>query len=78
METDYIKIFDGNFIVVQLIKARLEDIGIHPIIKSETESGRLAGFGPSISGLEEVFVNTKEIEKAMVVVNEVSANTEAS
>lgn len=76
METDYIKIFDGNFIVVQLIKTRLEDIGINPIIKDENESGRLGGFGST--ALPEIFVHESEAEKAFQVVNVVYANTEAS
>ncbi|MGB6268117.1 MAG: DUF2007 domain-containing protein [Olleya sp.] len=78
MESDYIKIFEGNFIIVQLIKTRLEDIGINPIIKDENESGRLGGFVHDIPRVPQVFVHETEVGKAMRIVHEVRAETEAS
>lgn len=69
--SDYIKVFTGSFIVVQRIIDDLKDLGIHAIIKDETESGRLAGFGASISGLQEVFVNKDELDKAVPVIESI-------
>jgi len=77
MESNYIKIFDGNFIIVQLIKTRLEDIGINPIIKDENESGRLGGFVHDIPRVPEIYVHESEVEKALVIVNEVRSTIEA-
>jgi hypothetical protein len=47
MESNYSKLYTGSFIVVQLITQNLEKQGITPIVKDETESARLAGFGTS-------------------------------
>lgn len=77
-DSNYIKIYTGNFIVVQLIKQRLEDIGINPIIKDETESGRLAGFGASLPGMPEVHVHENELDKAVVVVESVRSEVETT
>ena len=77
MESHYIKIFTGSFIVVQRIISKLEDIGISPIIKDETESGRLAGFGPPIPGQQEMFVHEDELDKATPIVQTALADMEA-
>lgn len=77
MESHYTKIYTGSFIIVQLLTSKLEDIGISPVIKDETESGRLAGFGASISGSQEVYVHNDELDKAVPVVQEALAAMEA-
>lgn len=77
-ETQYIKIYTGNTIIVQLIKQRLEDIGINPIIKDETESGRLAGFATAIPTFPEIFVHENELDKAVHVVEAVRSEMEAT
>jgi hypothetical protein len=68
MESHYIKIYTGSFVIVQLLVDRLQDVGISPIIKDESESGRLAGFGASIQFQQEVFVHENELEKATPIV----------
>ncbi len=77
-DSNYIKIYTGNFIVVQLIKQRLEDIGINPIIKDETESGRLAGFGASLPGMPEIYVHENELDKAVIIVESVRSEMETT
>ena len=77
MESHYIKIFTGNFMVVQRIISKLEEVGISPIIKDETESGRLAGFGPPIPGQQEMFVHEDELDKATPIVQSASAEMKA-
>ncbi len=77
MESHYIKIFTGSFIIVQLITSKLEAVGISPVIKDETESGRLAGFGPPIPGQQEMFVHENEIDKAAPIVQSTLAEMEA-
>jgi hypothetical protein len=74
MDSNYIKIFTGSFIIVQHITDNLKEIGINSVIKDETESARLAGFGPSIPGLQELYVNKDEIDKAIPVVEEIVAS----
>jgi hypothetical protein len=71
METHYTKIYTGNFILVQLMVTRLSDIGISAIIKDESESGRLAGFGAPIQGQQELFVHNDELDKAILIVESV-------
>ena len=71
-DTNYTKLFSGNFIVVQILRDRLESAGITPIVKDESESGRLAGFGASIQGFQELYVSNEEEKKANVILNEVS------
>ncbi len=71
-DTNYTKIFSGNFIVVQMLKDRLESAGISPIIKDESESGRLAGFGASIQGFQELYVSNEEQTKANTILHEVN------
>ena len=68
METQYIKIYTGNFVLVQHIDTLLQEIGISPVIKDESESGRLAGFGSSIQGQQELFVHKDELDKAVPIV----------
>ncbi|WP_299224186.1 DUF2007 domain-containing protein [uncultured Psychroserpens sp.] len=76
-DTNYIKIFSGNFIVVQLAKDRLESAGINAIIKDESESGRLAGFGASIQGYQELYVSNEELDNAVRIIEEVKEELEA-
>jgi len=75
-ESEYIKIYTGGTIIVQLIKQRLEAEGINPIIKDETKSGRLAGFGASLIGQPEVFVHETETDKAVRIVELVRSKLE--
>ena len=70
---DYVKIFSGSFIIVQLVLDRLKGAGISAIVKDDTESGRLAGFASSIPGFQELYVSKDEVEYAMPIVDEVNA-----
>lgn len=70
---DYIKIFSGSFIIVQLVQDRLQSAGINAIVKDETESGRLAGFAASIPGFQELYVRKDEVDYAIPIVEEVNS-----
>jgi hypothetical protein len=70
---DYVKIFSGSFIIVQLVLDRLKGAGINAIIKDESESGRLAGFGSAIQGFQELYVSKDEVNYAVPIVEEVNA-----
>ena len=74
--TEYVKVYDGNFILVTRIKNELEVVGIIPIIKDEGESQRLAGYGSLNSGYQEVYVNNEELNKAIDVVERIRAEME--
>lgn len=75
METDYIKIYNGNAINGKRIELELLDMGISPVIKDEAESARLAGFASSMLGSIELYVRPEEQEKALGVVAKITANT---
>jgi len=53
----------SNVIEAQRVKALLEENNIFPIIKDESESARLAGFG-SASMMQQVWVAKSDLEKA--------------
>ena len=72
----YKRIYSGSFIIVELIRKNLEDQGIVAIIKDETESGRLAGFGSSTYGHQEVFIHESEEKKAEKIITTTLANLE--
>ena len=77
MESEYKKIYTGSFIIAQLIVDKLDAVGISAIVKDETESGRLAGFGASISGSQDIYVNQEELNEALPIVESVTAELEA-
>ena len=68
MNSNYNRIFSGSFILVQTIVNQLREIGVIPVIKDESESGRLAGFGSAIQGNQEIYVHADELGKAQSIV----------
>ena len=74
--TEYIKVYSGSFVIAQLVLARLKEAGIEGIVKDESESGRLAGFGSSIQGFQEIYVHQSEIKTAVPIVEEIKNDTE--
>lgn len=76
--SDYTKVYQGNFILVTRVKEELEHMGIVPIIKDEGESQRLAGYGSLNQGFQEVYVNNEELDKAMAIVDQVKRQMEAT
>ena len=75
-ENDYVKIFSGSFIIVQLVLDRLESVGINAIVKDESESARMAGFGSSFQGFQELYVSKDELDHAIPIVEAVNAELE--
>ena len=53
----------SNVVEAQRVKALLEENNIFPIIKDESESARLAGFG-SAPMMQQVWVATSYLKKA--------------
>ncbi len=77
IESNYTKIHTGNFIITQLIVDRLQEKGISAVVKDESESGRLAGFGASIQGQQELFVNNEELDDAVHIVELILSEAKA-
>ena len=74
-ESNYTKIYAGNFIIAQLVFDKLKEIGINPILKDDNQTGITAVMVEDYQGLIEVFVHNDELEKATPVVDEVIAKT---
>ncbi|WP_299122471.1 DUF2007 domain-containing protein [uncultured Winogradskyella sp.] len=77
-DTEYTKVYQGNFILVTRVKNELERLGIIPIIKDEGESQRLAGYGSMNQGFQEIFVHNDELDKAIAIVEQIKTEMEAS
>ena len=75
--SNYIKVFTGNFIKAQRIFNALENLNISAVIKDESESGRLAGFGSSIQGLQEIHVHKDEHDKAIALIENLNSELQA-
>lgn len=69
--SNYIKIYTGNFIDVQRVYNALQNANITAILKDESESARLAGFGSSILGFQEIHVHKDELDKAVPIVESI-------
>jgi len=76
--SEYTKIYAGNFILVTRVKDELQHVGIVPIIKDESESQRLAGYASMNQGYQELLVHNDELAKATEIVNRVKAEMEAN
>ncbi|WP_086477227.1 MULTISPECIES: hypothetical protein [Arenibacter] len=77
MVNEYTKIFSGNFLVSGRIKEALIEIGITPIVKDESESGRLAGFPSSMQGIQDIYVQNMEVDKAKIVVDQITSTIDS-
>ncbi len=76
--SNFIKIYTGNFIIVQRIINELKKININAIVKDQTESARLAGFGGGIiPGFQEVFVNNDELDEAVEIIERINVDLKA-
>ncbi|WP_452227030.1 DUF2007 domain-containing protein [Lacinutrix cladophorae] len=76
-ESNYVKLYTGNFIITQLIVDKLNTAGINAIVKDESESGRLGGFGTFNQGTQELYVNKDELATALPIVESISAELQA-
>ena len=69
MDSTYKKVFGGNSIEAHRIELLLKDNSIKPIVKDESESARLAGFGTPLPDLIQIFVHEDEEVKALGLIN---------
>lgn len=74
--SNYIKVFTGNFIMAQRIVSNLEKENINAVVKDEEKSARLSGFGTSILGQQDLFVHKDELEKTKLVIKCLSEELE--
>ena len=75
--SNYVKVFEGSFVEVQHIFQSLEEENIRAIIKDETESGRIAGFGGAIHDFKEIYVHKDELEKVLPLIEKLTSELES-
>lgn len=75
LESNYVKIYAGNFIIAQLIFDKLDEIGINPILKDDNQTGLTAVMVEDYQALIEVYVHKDEESKSTPVVEEVLSST---
>lgn len=76
-DSNYIKVFSGTFIIVQLAMDRLQSAGINAILKDELGLGINSGFTMPYNGYQEIYVNKEELDQAVRIVEAVKADLEA-
>ncbi|MFP2997595.1 DUF2007 domain-containing protein [Spongiivirga sp. MCCC 1A20706] len=72
-DSNYTRVYTGNFAQVQSIVSRLKELGISAVVRDDAESARLGGFGAP-AGMQQIFVHKDELDKAVPLVQEMSAN----
>lgn len=78
MSSEYQHLYTGPRVSVAALVAALEKGGIQPVIKDETESGRLAGFAPPVFNQSQIFVHQDEWEAASDILSDFQSSDEAS
>ena len=68
-QSTYQHLFTGSTIDVLAIKIALAEAGISPVVKDESESARLAGFGTTAPMMQSVFVHRDECDKASEILS---------
>lgn len=68
VDDNYVKIFSGTFIIVQLVLDRLESVGIDAIV--------IEGSGSASHGYQELYVAKEELDHAIPIVESVKAELE--
>jgi hypothetical protein len=68
MEHSFVHIYTGSPVVVLALRNALQAENIIPVIKDESESARMAGFGIT-HDQQKVFVHQDELQKAEKVLS---------
>ncbi|ULC58070.1 DUF2007 domain-containing protein [Flaviramulus sp. BrNp1-15] len=71
-DSNYIKIYSGDIILVQRIISELGKVDINAVVKDQNESG----LDPKIYGghsLQEIYVHKDELDKAVLVVEQITS-----
>ena len=69
----YLHLISGSSIEVLALTNALADQNITPVVKDESESARLAGFGQTAPMLQRVFVHEDEYDHAKAILKDLSA-----
>lgn len=69
----YLHLFSGSSIEFLALSNALAEKNITPVVKDESESARLAGFGQTAPMLQRVFVHEDEYDNAKAILKDLSA-----
>lgn len=69
--SNYIRVFTGSAVTVLSIISALKEKNIVPVIKDDSESARLAGFGAVALSIQELFVHKDELDTAVKIIEEI-------
>jgi|TARA_B100000768_G_scaffold135486_1_gene126311 hypothetical protein len=69
MNQDFIIVFKGSIVFSNRIVNELILNKINPIVKNESESARLAGFGFNIENEISIYVHLDEFEESQKIIN---------
>jgi hypothetical protein len=61
------RIFTGPSLVAGAITAELNDMGISPVVRNDTQSGAIAGFGGGVLDQVRLLVREDQYEQAFEV-----------
>ena len=64
------RIYTGPAMIAQGLRARLNDLGIEPIIRNDHESGITSGFAVGVPGQVRVFIRKDELVTARGTIDE--------
>ncbi|MAZ72247.1 MAG: hypothetical protein CMC70_03780 [Flavobacteriaceae bacterium] len=64
------RIYTGPAMIAQGLRARLNDLGIEPIIKDDHQSGITSGFAIGVPGQVRVFIRKDELGAAQSIIQE--------
>tara|TARA_B100001057_G_scaffold472322_1_gene535508 strand:+ start:1557 stop:1790 length:234 start_codon:yes stop_codon:yes gene_type:complete len=69
--SDYIQVFFGSEIDAISFKSKLNDINIYPVLKNETNSANLAGFGvPNYLYSHKLFIHKDQYNEAYLLIED--------
>ncbi|GEQ86611.1 hypothetical protein ULMS_21190 [Patiriisocius marinistellae] len=64
LEKETVRIFTGPAMIGQGLIARLNDLGISPIVKDDHQSGITGGFATGVPNQVRLFIRREELEKS--------------
>ncbi len=71
-DSNYTRVFTGNAVAVLSIINALEEKNIIPVVKDDSESARLAGFGAVAPTMQELFVHKDELDTAVKIIEQLT------
>ena len=66
---NFILIFEGSLVNTTRIIYELKKSNIHPVVKNQSESARLAGFGNITEEHTSIYVHIDEIANSKQIIN---------